>query len=597
MKSTLLSLLFSSFQSIGTLLLSISQSTGILSSYYPTIVGTLLSFFLLYMKSTWYKNKKIQKCQPAARDAAGDQPLPLSSRGVLSCSPESLDMLVSRGVVPDSGLAHPTKKISERKNSKSKNKSKWLQNIALQNTLQNRSTPNTNKLPTASQPTAWDAAGDQPLPLSSKGVKSCSPESLDMLVSRGVVPDSGLACKSESANPTQHISNTIKSQPVSQPTAWDAAGDQPLPLSSKGVWSCSPESLDKLVSRGVVPDSGLACKSVAGNLAQPTSRHSAYKSPQVQVSFLTSVKSLPIYTRVQSQWYKQNPVSQPTAWDAAGDQPLPSPSKGVINCSPESLDMLVSRGVVPDSGLACKLAVANPVKVTLHPSGSRIKYSHNNPVISNVQPTARDAAGDQPLPLPSKGVLSSSPESLDKLVSRGVVPDSGLTTSHSHRVTVLKIHSTRRSWNSKLKIHSPRRGHFRTVTWLLTNKLRNKNTKIINGNIKNNLKITHWNAGNGRWINKRTEIHTIIEDRRPDILFISEANIHIEDDQHNICIPGYNIIPSLSLEVLGYSRMVALVKDRINVTTVTQWMDPEVASVWLKVSKRSGKKTVHLWNL
>ena len=104
-----------------------------------------------------------------------------------------------------------------------------------------------------------------------------------------------------------------------------------------------------------------------------------------------------------------------------------------------------------------------------------------------------------------------------------------------------------------------------------------------------NLKITHWNAGNKHWKNKRTEIQQIIINRKPEILLISEANIYAENTDCEICIPEYKLIHSNSMDVWGYTRMVALVRDRIQVEIQGKWMTPDVASVWLKISKKGNK--------
>ena len=132
--------------------------------------------------------------------------------------------------------------------------------------------------------------------------------------------------------------------------------------------------------------------------------------------------------------------------------------------------------------------------------------------------------------------------------------------------------------------------------WRLSSKKTNKLIKCINGNIKSNINITHWKAGNGHWINKRTEIQNILDCRKPDILLISEANLFLENQPHETCIPGYKLITSCSFEILGYTRMAALIRDRINVEIEGKWMSPEVASIWLKFVKRGARK-LYLWNL
>ena len=124
--------------------------------------------------------------------------------------------------------------------------------------------------------------------------------------------------------------------------------------------------------------------------------------------------------------------------------------------------------------------------------------------------------------------------------------------------------------------------------WKLSPKKRNKQIKSKNGNINSTIKITHWNAGSGHWVNKRTEIQNIIDSRKPDILLLSEANLFLENLSHEICIPGYKLITSCSYETLGYTRMAALIRDRINVEVEGKWMSPEVASIWLKFVKKKG---------
>ena len=101
--------------------------------------------------------------------------------------------------------------------------------------------------------------------------------------------------------------------------------------------------------------------------------------------------------------------------------------------------------------------------------------------------------------------------------------------------------------------------------WSLAAKTRNKAQRSTNGNIHSNVKIIHWNAGNKKWVNKRQEITQILMDIKPDIMFVSEANINVEDQDYETCIQGYDLLTSNSLETLGYSRMVALVKEKINV--------------------------------
>ena len=66
-----------------------------------------------------------------------------------------------------------------------------------------------------------------------------------------------------------------------------------------------------------------------------------------------------------------------------------------------------------------------------------------------------------------------------------------------------------------------------STTVLISNKVRNRIVKARNGNIesKNHLKIIHWNAGSRLWANKLGEIENLLLDLKPDVCYISEANL------------------------------------------------------------------------
>ena len=54
----------------------------------------------------------------------------------------------------------------------------------------------------------------------------------------------------------------------------------------------------------------------------------------------------------------------------------------------------------------------------------------------------------------------------------------------------------------------------------------NNTVRSTNGNrVNSTLRILHWNAGSRLWTNKLIEIETLLLDKKPDILIISEANI------------------------------------------------------------------------
>ena len=128
------------------------------------------------------------------------------------------------------------------------------------------------------------------------------------------------------------------------------------------------------------------------------------------------------------------------------------------------------------------------------------------------------------------------------------------------------------------------------VVWANKNKTRNKNVTNINGNRQSTLKVLHWNPGHIYWINKATEIQHILDIRCPDIMIVLEANIQCEDTDYLTWTPGYNMILTKAMQSMGYSRLVALVREGIQVEVEEQLMSVDVASIWLKVCKQGGRK-------
>ena len=66
---------------------------------------------------------------------------------------------------------------------------------------------------------------------------------------------------------------------------------------------------------------------------------------------------------------------------------------------------------------------------------------------------------------------------------------------------------------------------FYKVGWAASHKVRNKVIKTITGNGRNALNISHWNMGSRQWPKKKLEIRHFLEERKPDIYIITEANL------------------------------------------------------------------------
>ena len=122
---------------------------------------------------------------------------------------------------------------------------------------------------------------------------------------------------------------------------------------------------------------------------------------------------------------------------------------------------------------------------------------------------------------------------------------------------------------------------------------RNTRIKSGNGNIRNALVIAHWNMGSSYWINKTTELQLMLEDIKPDIALITEANIFRGDPEYALSIPNFSLILPNIMNKVGNCRIAALVLEGVNVQLLDQYMNDTVASIWMKISLK-GKKTIHL---
>ena len=130
-------------------------------------------------------------------------------------------------------------------------------------------------------------------------------------------------------------------------------------------------------------------------------------------------------------------------------------------------------------------------------------------------------------------------------------------------------------------------------TWHITHKMSNKQTKYKNSNGKSVLKVLHCNFGPRMWVNKIEDIECLANDHTPDIIFVSEAKVYINDLDYMTKIDGYKIYHANTMQRHGYARMVMLVKPNLNIEMREEWMDPDSASIWVSI-KRKGHKRINL---
>ena len=65
------------------------------------------------------------------------------------------------------------------------------------------------------------------------------------------------------------------------------------------------------------------------------------------------------------------------------------------------------------------------------------------------------------------------------------------------------------------------------LDFFAASKIQNRLVKSRNGNgiKKGNLKVLHWNLGARLWKNKLVDLELLLEEHRPDLCFITEANL------------------------------------------------------------------------
>ena len=75
------------------------------------------------------------------------------------------------------------------------------------------------------------------------------------------------------------------------------------------------------------------------------------------------------------------------------------------------------------------------------------------------------------------------------------------------------------------------------------------------------LKVIHWNAGSKLWENKLDMIENLLSDKKPDLCFISKANLWSHVPDYEMVIPGHHLILPSTMTSLNHARIVLIVRD------------------------------------
>ena len=139
--------------------------------------------------------------------------------------------------------------------------------------------------------------------------------------------------------------------------------------------------------------------------------------------------------------------------------------------------------------------------------------------------------------------------------------------------------------NMKILKHLSNNLKIQGTSFHTSNKLMNKVQKAYNGNRQNNIKIGHWNGGSKLWQNKNIYIEVMLELHRPDICFLSEANLWNGLLPHEREILGYKLFLTDTMTTLNHSRIVAIVRGDLEVTIMDKYKNNNSAAIWLKIGR------------
>ena len=117
--------------------------------------------------------------------------------------------------------------------------------------------------------------------------------------------------------------------------------------------------------------------------------------------------------------------------------------------------------------------------------------------------------------------------------------------------------------------------------------------KAMNGNIKNNISIGHWNWGSSflgksdKGREKLTEVENILTKFKLDVLGLSEANLDIDLQNYNYQIQGYQCIKSPG----NVSRLVVYIRDGLVWRELKNYGN-DLSCIWLEVGKGISKTLI-----
>ena len=94
------------------------------------------------------------------------------------------------------------------------------------------------------------------------------------------------------------------------------------------------------------------------------------------------------------------------------------------------------------------------------------------------------------------------------------------------------------------------------------------------------------------WKNKLIEVEALLLEQKPDLCFITEANLWEGSMAHEREIPGYNLILPNTMTSQKHARIVLVVRNGVEVVKLNQFMDTTSATIWVNSGK--GRKALNI---
>ena len=113
--------------------------------------------------------------------------------------------------------------------------------------------------------------------------------------------------------------------------------------------------------------------------------------------------------------------------------------------------------------------------------------------------------------------------------------------------------------------------------------------RAYNGNSRKCASIMHWNLGSRFWDKKRDDIQLLVDQYKPDYLFISEANLFHDTPEHLIEVEGYNLVQAKTMSLYKFSRIVLLCREGTQYSVELNRMEEQVSSIWITLGGKGRK--------